>query len=153
MFNSDEDFQLGSARDLFLSARKSKIGSKIGIFCRSDFFSFFHCIFRKIPVSDPENQSFLEEKLFATKKTEIRVNKVTILVKKKQEFFFLTQKKFYRQLGFSSKIEVPKLGSAWNPFGSARAGKFQLELITSIYKLEFCMLPLNHQKFAKLSRP
>ena len=35
-------------------------------------FSFFHCIFRKIPVSDPKNQSFLEEKFYAPKKTEIR---------------------------------------------------------------------------------
>ena len=44
---------------------------------------FFHCTFRKIQFFDQENQSFLEKKLFATKKTEIRVKKVTILMKKK----------------------------------------------------------------------
>ena len=58
----------------------SKIGSKIGI------FYFFHCIFRKYQfVTQTENQSFLEEKFFANQKTEIRVNKVPILVNKKQE--------------------------------------------------------------------
>ena len=35
----------------------------------------------------------------------------------------------YCQLGFSSEIEVPRLGSAW-------AGKFQLGLITIIHRVE-----------------
>jgi hypothetical protein len=112
----------------FRSARKSKIGSKISIFCRLDFFIFFPLYFQKklkIPVSDPENQSFLEEKLFVTKKTEIRVNKVTILVKTKQEKKMLSKKIFYCQLGFSSKIEVPKLGLA-------RLGTFIAQLGSSL---------------------
>jgi hypothetical protein len=40
------------------------------------------------------------------------VNKVTVLVKKKPRKKNLSQKNFYRQLGFSSKIEVPQLGLA-----------------------------------------
>jgi hypothetical protein len=40
------------------------------------------------------------------------------------------------QLGFSSKIEVPQLGSA-------RAGKFQLELITSSYNTNTTRVPFE----------
>ena len=36
------------------------------------------------------------------------------------------------QLGFSSKIEVPRLGSEPSQLGLARAGKFQLELISKL---------------------
>ena len=38
----------------------------------------------------------------------------------------------YCQLGFSSKIKVPQLGSEPSQLGLARAGKFQLELISII---------------------
>ena len=48
------------------------------------------------------------------------MNKVPILVNKKQEKLF------------SSKIEVPKLGSEPFQLGSAQARKFQLELITKL---------------------
>ena len=41
------------------------------------------------------------------------------------------------QLGFSLKIKVTQLGSEPSWFGSARAGKFQLGLITTIYTLYF----------------
>ena len=40
-------------------------------------------------------------------------------------------KKFH--LGFSSKIEVPQLGSEPSKLGLARAGKFQLEFISTSY--------------------
>ena len=39
----------------------------------------------------------------------------------------------YRQLGFSSEIEVSQLGTARNLFNSAQLRNLQLELITSIY--------------------
>ena len=39
----------------------------------------------------------------------------------------------YNQLGFSSEIEVPQLGSEAFQLGSAQLGKSQLELITTSY--------------------
>ena len=42
----------------------------------------------------------------------------------------------YCQLGFSSKIGMPQLGSARNLHGLARAGKFQLKLITKLVSIQ-----------------
>ena len=38
----------------------------------------------------------------------------------------------YCHLGFSSKIEMPQLGSAHNLYSSEQLGKFQLKLITTV---------------------
>ena len=73
-----KDFQLGSAWLVTFSSQleNQKSARKSAFFAARIFFS---------TVFSERYQSFLEEKLFATKKTEIRVNKVTILVKKKKE--------------------------------------------------------------------
>ena len=47
------------------------------------------------------------------------------------KIYYLLEKKC--QLGFSSKIEVLQLGSARNSHSSARAGKIQLGLITTVF--------------------
>ena len=66
-----------------------------------------------------------------------------MLYKQKLKIFVIFWHTYCRncQLGFSSKIEVPQLGSArlsseLSQLELARAGKFQLELITIIYQLD-----------------
>ena len=139
----------GSTHDLFLSVRKLKISSKIGIFHLDIFFPLY---FQKKYQFLTQNQSCLEVKLFATKKTEIRVKKLTILVKKNKKKKIEEKKKNYHQIGFSFKLKCPsssrapfQLGS--DPFqlglaqissarySSAQLGKFQLELITTVHCL------------------
>jgi hypothetical protein len=50
----------------------------------------------------------------------------------------------YCQLGFSSKIEVQQLGSAWNLHSLARAGKFQREHITKNWAYMFNFVRYDH---------
>ena len=109
-------FSAWLARDIFLSARKTKISSKIVIFLPLGFFFLFSTVF--LEKYQFLTQSFLEEKSFAA----IRVNKVTILGERNKK----TNEK--KKIISSARFQLENLSAK---LGSARAAKFQLQLITS----------------------
>ena len=129
-----KNFQLGSAHDLFSSAPKFYFmqleNQKIGLFCQSVFFLIspaFSTLFLVFFVvnnnifSCYKMNDFWVEKFLTARKKSFKLKKLCI-------------KKI--QLGFSSKIKVPssaQLSSETFQQGSAKLGKSQLELITTVY--------------------
>ena len=127
--------RLGSARDLFPSARTYFFqleNQKIAIFCLE---------LKKLHTQKLFSTMFYEKREFLTSKIpvlRIHTIKTPLIVQIYITMFFLGPKnltiKGYQkkiQLGFSSKIKVSQLGSTRNLHSSARAGKFQLGLITT----------------------
>ena len=111
--SSWKDFQLGSVRGLFPSARKKKSARKLK---NCVFFSWLPLHFQKTTLF---SVLIVVNNTFLLKMTNFLVQKS---VKARKNIYFELEKLYIKkfQLGFSSKIEMLQLVSAQNLYSSVR---------------------------------